>query len=273
MLRFLRRLTPGVRNPAPIIPVIRFDGVISGGDPLGRGLSLARVEMAMARAFDDRDAPCVAAVVNSPGGSPVQARMIHDRLRALSEEKSKPVFVFCEDLAASGGYMIACAGDEIFADLSSLVGSIGVVGAMFGFPEAMARLGVERRVYTAGKNKVRLDPFRPESEDDVAFVRRVQQAIHQDFIDLVRTRRRDRLDPAADVFEGDVWTGREALALGLIDGVGHIREVLREKYGDKVRMRRIPIAKPSIGRRLLGAGAGAAIEAIEHRAHWARYGL
>ncbi len=199
--------------------------------------------------------------------------MIHDRIRALAEEKAKPVFVFCEDLAASGGYMIACAGDEIFADMGSLVGSIGVVGALFGFQDAMAKLGVERRVYTAGKNKVRLDPFRPEAEDDVAFVRRIQDVIHRDFIDLVKARRRDRLDPAADLFEGDIWTGREALPLGLIDGLGHAREILREKYGDKIRFRRIPIAKPPLGRRLLGAGTRAAIEAVEERAHWARFGL
>jgi serine protease SohB len=203
----------------------------------------------------------------------VQSRLIHDRVRNLAEEKKLPVLTFCEDLAASGGYMLALAGDEIYADVSSIVGSIGVVGATFGAHEAIAKLGVERRVYTAGKNKVRLDPFRPETEDDRAFVKRIQTAIHAGFIDLVKARRDGKLDAQAELFEGDVWTGGEAERLGLIDGIGHARAVLRAKFGDDVQIKDVPAGKVTILKRLLGGGADALLDAVEERVAYARYGL
>ncbi len=264
---------PFISKPKPFVPHLRFEGVIGGGGRFSRGLSLAAVEPSLARAFKSGKAAAVAISINSPGGSPVQSRLIHDRIRALADEKKLPVLVFCEDLAASGGYMLALAGDEIYADVSSIVGSIGVVGASFGAHEAIAKLGVERRVYTAGKNKVRLDPFRPETEDDRAFVTRIQSAIHAGFIELVKARREGKLDAQTELFEGDVWTGQEAVGLGVIDGIGHARAVLRERFGDQVRIKDVPTAKTPLVKRLMGGGADAVVAALEERLAYARFGL
>lgn len=265
-------------SDAPVVPLLRLDGVIARGGRLGRsGISFAGVEDALERAFGMRAATAVALVINSPGGSPVQSRLIHDRIRALAEANEKRVLVFCEDVAASGGYMLACAGDEIFADESSMVGSIGVVGAGFGVHEALEKLGVERRVYTAGKHKLRLDPFRPEQDDDRQFVAELQGAIHESFIALVQSRRRDRLDEEAELFEGDIWTGLDAVRLGLVDAIGHAPSILREKFGPELRIKKIPVAKTSLSQRVLGGGAEtaaeAALTALEHRLTWNRFGL
>lgn len=265
------------RSDAVTIPILRLEGVIGRGGRLGRsGLSFAGVEDALERAFGVRSAPAVAVVINSPGGSPVQSRLIHDRIRVLAEEHGKRVLVFCEDVAASGGYMLACAGDEIFADESSMVGSIGVIGAGFGLTGALEKLGVERRVYTAGKNKLRLDPFQAEREDDREFVRELQGAIHESFIALVQSRRRDRLDEEAELFEGDIWTGLDAVRLGLIDAIGHAPTVLREKFGTDVKLKKIPVAKSSLAQKLLGGGADAmadaTLSAVEDRLMWSRFG-
>lgn len=261
------------RKTKPTIPLVRLEGVIGRAGRFSRGLSLAGVEAALDKAFGVKKAPAVAVTVNSPGGSPVQSRLIHDRIRSLAAEKSKRVLVFCEDVAASGGYMLACAGDEIFVDESSLVGSVGVIGAGFGAHNALARLGLERRVYTAGKNKLRLDPFQPEKEADRRFVERIQAAIHESFIGLVQARRGDRLDTQTDLFEGDVWTGLDAVRLGLVDAIGDVRSVVKDKYGEGARTKLISPAKPPFIQRIMGGGADAALTAVEDRLAWSQYGL
>jgi signal peptide peptidase SppA len=276
MLAFLRRFLPFLPKPPPVVPVVRLEGVIDrgSGGRVSRNISLATVEEALDRAFKTGGAPAVALVVNSPGGSPVQSRLIHDRVRALSAKHEKRVFVFCEDLAASGGYMIALSADEIWVDASTIVGSIGVIGAMFGAQEAIAKLGIERRVYTAGRNKLRLDPFQPEKPEDVAWVKVLQAALHAEFIALVKARRGVKLkEDEPGLFEGDVWLGRRALEVGLVDGVGHLREVLREQYGDTVRFRVLNAAKPPLLARLFGAGADGIVDALLERMAWARFGL
>lgn len=265
---------PFLSAPRPVVPVVRLEGVIGrSGGRAGRGLSLAGVEAGLERAFQSGKAEAVALVINSPGGSPVQSRLIHDRIRALAEEHAKRVLVFCEDVAASGGYMLACAGDEIFVDESSIVGSIGVIGAGFGAAEALDKLGLERRVYTAGKHKLRLDPFQPERASDREFVQRIQANIHESFIGLVQARRRDLLDDEAELFEGDVWTGVEAVRLGLVDALGHLPSVLRDKFGPDVKVKRIPVAKPSLSQRLVGGGFDSVVSALEERLMLSRLGL
>lgn len=275
------------RNPPPVVPVVRLEGVIGGGGRPGRGKGLSLAEMAgpIEKAFAMDDAPAVAVIINSPGGSPVQSALIAGRIRDLSQEKNKPVLAFVEDIAASGGYWLACAADEIFADNSSIVGSIGVIAATFGVSDLIGRWGIERRVYTAGERKMMLDPFQPEKEDDVARVRKLQQRIHQDFIGYVQSRRADKLiGTPDDLFNGDIWVGGEAVDLGLIDGIGHLRPVLRERFGDKVKMKvfgqqrgllqRLGLADSAVtGQAAIGKALDGAIDAVEERAQWQRYGL
>ncbi|HVL74333.1 MAG TPA: S49 family peptidase [Beijerinckiaceae bacterium] len=282
----LRALLPArFRTEHPLVPVVRLSGVIGAALPFRpAGLSIAACASALERAFALRGATAVAVVVNSPGGSPVQSHLIFRRIRELSEEKKVPVLVFVEDAAASGGYMLACAGDEIFADPSSIVGSIGVVSASFGFDRLIERFGIERRVHTAGERKAMLDPFRPERPEDVERLKAIQRDVHETFVGLVRSRRGARLKERDDLYSGAIWTGREALEIGLVDGLGDLRSVLRARFGEKVRLRLVPTAKPSLLARLLGrsdpfsTGAGlvdpdAAIAAVERRAAWARLGL
>jgi signal peptide peptidase SppA len=271
------------RTRQPLVSVVRLGGVIGAVLPLRPGLSITSVAPMLERAFAPPDLSAVALVVNSPGGSPAQSHLIFKRVRALAEEKKLPVLVFIEDAAASGGYMIACAGDEIFADPSSLVGSIGVVSASFGFDRLIERFGIERRVHTAGENKAMLDPFRPESPKDVERLKALQLRIHEMFVGLVRTRRGAKLKTEnGDLFSGAVWVGTEAMELGLVDGLGDIRSVLRERFGEKVQMRVIPPARPSLLGRWLSRqpfgpdailDAREAIAALEERAAWARLGL
>ncbi len=268
-------------NPrrTPRIPVLRLQGVISAGGRASGGLSDAALGPLIDRAFARKPA-AVALVVNSPGGSAVQSSLIGARIRRLAAEKGVPVHAFVEDVAASGGYWLACAADHIWLDRSSIVGSIGVIFAGFGFPGAMARLGVERRVVTAGKSKSLADPFQPEKPEDVARLRALQAPIHQAFIDHVKDRRGARLDTTADLFNADVWVGREAVDLGLADGVAHLVPKLQELYGRRLRL--MPLA-PRASRlsRLIGMGLGAgsgglaaaALDGAEDRALWARYGL
>lgn len=279
----LRKRLPGKWGDVPTtVPVVRLQGAIGMSSPLRPGLSLATVAPLLDKAFSF-DAPAVALIVNSPGGSPVQSRLIHDRIRQLAGEKKKDVLVFVEDVAASGGYMLAIAGDEIIADENSIVGSIGVVSSGFGFSEAISKLGIERRVYTAGENKAILDPFRPEREEDIVHLKALQQEVHESFIALVRRRRGDVLTDAPDLFSGLFWTGATSRDLGLIDRIGDIRSTLRERFGDKVRMRLVGGQRSLFSRRQgvgveIGAGltrgwADEAIGALEQRALWARYGL
>jgi signal peptide peptidase SppA len=237
-----------------LVPVVRLSGVIGAVMPLRPGLSLSVVAPVLERAFSTRGAKAIAVIINSPGGSAVQSHLIFRRILAHAEETKLPVLVFVEDAAASGGYMIACAGDEIFADPSSLVGSIGVVSAGFGFDRLMERFGIERRLHTAGENKAMLDPFRPERPEDVERLKAIQADVHGTFKHLVETRRRARLrGEPGELFSGRVWTGREALALGLIDGLGDIRSVMRQRYGDKVRLRVVAPARSSLLARWLGS--------------------
>src|SRR6202795_4227435 len=242
----LRELLPArLRRKNAVVPVVRLSGVIGAVTPLRPGMSLSGVAKTLERAFATRNAKAVALVINSPGGSPVQSRQIYLRIRQLAAEKKLPVLVFVEDVAASGGYMLACAGDEIFCDPSSIMGSIGVVGGTFGFQELIMKIGVERRLYTAGEHKAMLDPFLPENPDDVARVKALQREIHGIFIALVKQSRGTRLKGADDVlFTGEYWAGETSVSLGLADGIGDLRSTVRARYGDKVLT---PVIAPSTG--------------------------
>ncbi|MFC1456880.1 S49 family peptidase [Microvirga arabica] len=268
---------------SPVVPVVRLSGPIGAVMPLRSGLAMSSVAPLLERAFSVPGAKAVALVINSPGGSAAQSHLIFRRIRSLSEEKKLPVIAFVEDAAASGGYMIACAADEIYADPASIVGSIGVVSASFGFHELIERLGIERRVHTAGKSKAMLDPFRPENPDDVIRLKGLQVKIHDVFVDLVRSRRGEKLnDSYDDLFSGAFWVGAEAVDLGLVDGLGDIRSVMRQRFGDKVRFRMVePARRPLLGR-LLGRrpigdisliDPGEIVGTLEERAAWARLGL
>ncbi|MBC7283187.1 S49 family peptidase [Hoeflea sp.] len=273
------------RKDVTTIPVVRLHGAImAGGNQFRQNLNIATVAPLLARAFADKQAPAVAIMVNSPGGSPVQSRLIYKRIRDLAVEKNKKVLIFVEDVAASGGYMIACAGDEIFADPSSVVGSIGVISAGFGFTGLIDKIGVERRVYTAGQNKSLLDPFQPEKAEDVARLKELQLEIHKVFIDLVKQSRGARLKDDPDLFTGQFWTGMRGKDLGLVDDLGDLRSVLQARYGDKVKMRLITAQRGLFGRRVPGVNAGllggalagigeAGLNALDERGLWARYGL
>jgi signal peptide peptidase SppA len=269
--------------PNPVVPVVRLSGPIGAVMPLRTGLAMSSVAPLLERAFSVPGARAVALVINSPGGSAAQSHLIFKRVRALAEEKKLPVIAFVEDAAASGGYMIACAADEIYADPASIVGSIGVVSASFGFHELIERIGIERRVHTAGKSKAMLDPFRPENPEDVVRLKGLQRQIHDVFVGLVRDRRGEKLnDSYDDLFSGAFWVGAEAVDLGLVDGLGDIRSVMRQRFGDKVRFRMIePARRPLLGR-LLGRRAvgdislidpGEVAGVLEERAAWARLGL
>jgi signal peptide peptidase SppA len=289
MISRLRELLPErFRGDRSVVPVVRLSGVIGAVTPLRQGMTLLGVSRLLQRAFDTRGAKAVALLINSPGGSPVQSHQIYLRVRQLANEKKLPVLVFVEDVAASGGYMIACAGDEIICDPSSIVGSIGVVGGSFGFSGLIEKLGIERRLYTSGKNKAMLDPFLPENPDDVARLKSLQSEIHAMFIDLVKRSRGAKLKGDEDeLFSGAYWTGQASITLGLSDAIGDLRSVLRARFGEKVRM---PLIAPSAGwlsgmlGRRQGADARASfgasgisaedlISALETRAVWSRYGF
>ena len=276
-----------LRRGRIVVPVVRLSGVIGAVTPLRPGMSLAGVARTLERAFSVKNAKAVALVINSPGGSPVQSRQIYLRIRQLAEEKKIPVLAFVEDVAASGGYMIACAADEIFCDPSSILGSIGVVGGSFGFQELIKKLGVERRLYTAGAHKAMLDPFLPENPDDVARLKALQREIHDIFIALVKQSRGARLKGADEMlFTGEYWAGETSISLGLADAIGDLRSTLRARYGDKVQT---PLIAPAsgmlsglLGRRSPGALAAfentaslpeEAISALESRAIWAKFGF
>src|SRR5438309_4060664 len=286
----VKQLIPAkFRRDAAVVPVVRLSGVIGAVTPLRPGLTLAGIAKTLERAFATKHAKAVALVINSPGGSPVQSRQIYLRIRQLAAEKKLPVLVFVEDVAASGGYMIACAGDEIFCDPCSILGSIVVVGGSFGFQELIKKVGVERRLYTAGEHKAMLDPFLPENRDDVARLKTIQREIHAIFIALVKESRGSRLKGADEVlFTGEYWAGETSVSLGLADAIGDLRSTLRARYGDKVET---PLVAPArgmlsglFGRRSAGAGTvegfdsvvglpDELISALETRAIWAKFGF
>jgi signal peptide peptidase SppA len=287
--RLMELIPARLRRGTAVVPVVRLSGLIGAVTPLRPGMSLAGTARTLERAFATKNAKAVALVINSPGGSPVQSRQIYLRIRQLAAEKKLPVLVFVEDVAASGGYMIACAGDEIFCDPSSILGSIGVVGGSFGFQELIKKIGVERRLYTAGEHKAMLDPFLAENPDDVARVKALQREIHAIFIALVKGSRGNRLKGADDVlFSGEYWAGETSVSMGLADAIGDLRSTLRARYGDKVLT---PVIAPStgllsglLGRKSAGAGTLGQLEgiaglpdelisALESRAIWAKFGF
>ena len=284
--RVLSKLDPLIparfRTDIPVVPVVRLSGVIGISTPLKPGLTVSSVARSLDRAFSTSNARAVALAINSPGGSAAQSHLIHRRIRQLANEKQIPVIAFIEDVGASGGYMIACAADEIVCDGSSIVGSIGVVGGSFGFHQLLEKIGVERRLYTSGEHKAMLDPFLPENAEDVKRLKAIQSEIHQSFIGLVKERRAGKLTGSENVlFSGEYWTGNKAREYGLVDSIGDLRAVLRERFGDKVRTPLIS-EKGLFGRRVPGVIGGLRgeadlaedlVSALEARAIWARYGL
>ena len=275
---------PGFRNPKPVVAVLRLQGVIgTAGGPARRGLNAASLVRSIERAFSQSNLKAVALQINSPGGSPVQSSLIFKRIRAMAAEKEVPVVAFAEDVAASGGYMLACAADEIYADESSVIGSIGVISAGFGFVDLMEKAGVERRVHSAGKSKSMLDPFQKEKPQDVKRLRRLQGDIYKMFTDLVKSRRGDKLQGGdQQLFTGEFWTGKRALEFGLIDGIGELTSVMQERYGEKVIFRPIAERKAWLTERLgvrtepqlnVNGWAGDLVASLEERALWTRYGL
>ncbi|ANN21359.1 peptidase S49 [Amycolatopsis orientalis] len=259
-----------------VVAVVKLHGVITPTpSPLARGaINLAAVESALTRAFAHERLKAVALQINSPGGAPTQSGLVAERIRQLADEKNVPVLAFAEDVAASGGYWLACAADEIYAHRTSMVGSIGVISGGFGFTGLLERFGIERRLHTAGANKSRLDPFSPEKPEDVEWLKKMHGQLHELFVDWVTERRGDRLSSSEDLFTGDVWLGARAVELGLIDGVGSLRQVITERYPDA----EISVAEPKkalLARLGIGAPAAASalLDAVQHKAAWSRFGL
>lgn len=286
MIQWFARLVPRrFRSDIPVVPVVRISGVIGVVAPLRPGVLLSTVARTLERAFEMPRARAVALIINSPGGSPSQSHLIFRRIRQLADEKHIPVLAFVEDVGASGGYMLACAADEIICDQYSIVGSIGVVGGTFGFTGLMDKLGIERRLYTSGDRKVMLDPFLPEKPDDVKRIKAIQKDIHEHFIGLVKTRRGGKLNGSDKaLFSGEFWTAEKAIELGLADRMGDLRSILRERFGEKVYTPLISAERSLLGRRLPGVNfadaiahrpglADELISALEVRAIWSRYGL
>jgi signal peptide peptidase SppA len=272
----------------PVVPVLRFTGPIGMVTPLRPGLALGSVAGAIEKAFAASRLPTIAVVINSPGGSPVQSHLIFNRIRQLAAEKQKRVYVFCEDVAASGGYFLALAGDEIYADPSSIVGSIGVISASFGLDKFIDRFSIERRVYTSGRDKGALDPFQPERPDDVARLKELQRNVHDVFISVVKERRAGKLKgPEDDMFSGSFWSAAKALEYGLIDGIADMRSKMHALHGPKVRLRaiamapsgllsrlrRFPSIEPAAGFTLPIPLADDLLSTVEARALWSRFGL
>jgi len=259
-----------------VVAVVKLHGVITPSpSPLARGsINLSAVESALTRAFGHDRLKAVALLINSPGGAPTQSGLVAERIRQLADKKNVPVLAFCEDVAASGGYWLACAADEIYAHRTSMVGSIGVISGGFGFTGLLERFGIERRLHTAGANKSRLDPFSPEKPEDVEWLKKMHSQLHELFVEWVKERRGDRLVTDEDLFTGDVWLGNKALELGLVDGLGSLREVISERYPDA----KISVAdpkKPLLARLGLGAPAAASalLDAVTQKAAWSRFGL
>ena len=284
MMMALKKLWEGFQSKrAPVVSVLRLEGMIGGGGRCQRGLSLDAISRDIDAAFASNRVRAVALVINSPGGAPVQAELIRRRLVDLSTEKDIPLVAFCEDVAASGGYWLACAAPKIYAQEASIIGSIGVISAGFGAPALLAKIGLERRVYSAGDQKSMLDPFQTEKPEDVTHLKALQAEIHEGFKKLVRDSRADRLTaPEDELFNGAFWTGSQARDLGLIDDIGELRQVMRQTYGDNVKFRsrrrrrglmgRFGMASDAAAGTLIGDCIEAGLEALEARALWARFG-
>lgn len=264
----MKRFIPFMKSD-PFVAVIRLQGAISNG---GRGLDNPGLTPVIEKAFNKGKPAAVALEINCPGGSPVQSSLIAARIRRLAGEKKVPVFAFVEDVAASGGYWLACAADEIFVDECSITGSIGVISAGFGAPEALAKYGVERRVHTAGKSKSQLDPFKKENPADVKKLKGWLGNIHETFIAHVKARRGARLSDNPDLFTGEIFVGAQGVEAGLVDGIGHLAPMMKERFGDKIKFRRYGQKKPLLAR--FGAQiVGDTVAGLEERAAFARFGL
>lgn len=264
----MKRFIPFLKSD-PVVAVIRLQGAISNSS---RGLDDVSLGPVIDRAFAKGKPAAVALEINSPGGSPAQSSLIAARIRRLSAEKKIPVFAFVEDVAASGGYWLATAADEIFIDRSSIVGSIGVISAGFGLSEAIGRYGVDRRVYTAGTSKSMLDPFKPENPEDVERLKGWLADLHDFFIDHVKSRRGTRLKDNPELFSGQVWVGQKAVDQGLADGIGHLVPICKARFGDKVKFRRYG-QRRSLLQRFGASMFSDALGAVEDRAAFARFGL
>jgi signal peptide peptidase SppA len=260
----------------PLVVVIRLDGVIGAVSRFGSGgLDDSNTQKLLDKAFEFEKAKAIAIKINSPGGSPTQSSLIASRILKLSEEKKIPVLCFCEDVAASGGYLIACAGDEIYANSSSIIGSIGVIYSSFGFTELIKKIGVERRVHTAGKNKSTLDPFLEEKNEDIERLKNIQLDLHKDFIDVVEKSRGSKLKKSdIELFSGEFWSGSKSKTLGLIDGIGNAHEILKEKYGDDVIIKKFEKTKGWLSQKLSSSNqVDQFANILEERSIWQRYGF
>ena len=260
-----------------IIPHVKLSGVIGNVGKFRQGIDFTGQEEILKKAFSIKKAPAVAISINSPGGSPVQSHLIHDFIRQQAKKNDKKVIIFAEDVAASGGYLIACAGDEIYANRSSIVGSIGVIYSSFGFKKLIEKIGVQRRVYTAGKNKSTLDPFMEEKQEDIDRLKNIQLDLHKDFIDVVEKSRSGKLNKEAgiELFSGEFWSGRKAKELGLIDGIGNANEILKEKFGENITIKKFEKAKGWLAKKLSSSEnhADQVINILEERSIWQRYGF
>ena len=263
------------------IPILRLSGVIGQAGMLRSGLTLNSINKLIDKLFSNKKSPAVAIIINSPGGSPTQSSLIAERILVKSKEKNKKVIAFVEDVAASGGYWLACAADEIYVDQNSIVGSIGVISPGFGFVQLIKKLGIERRVYTSGKSKSFLDPFKVEKNEDIKRLKNIQEQIHENFIHYVKTRRKNKLKKSKinEIFSGLFWVGQKAIDLGLADGIGHINEILKKKFGKKVKLKIIDQKKSFIQRKLSSKlpssliNTEELIDKLEEKALWSRYGL
>ena len=259
-----------------IVPLIRLSGVIGNVGKFKQGIDLTGQEELIKKAFAVKKSPAVAISINSPGGSPVQSHLVHDFIRQQAKKNKKKVIIFAEDVAASGGYLISCAGDEIYANQSSIIGSIGVIYSSFGFTELIKKIGIQRRVYTAGKNKSTLDPFLEEKKEDIERLKNIQLDLHKNFIEVVENSRSTKLkkDNGIELFSGEFWSGKKALELGLIDGIGNSNEVLREKYGDDIIIKNFEKSKGWLARKLSSESqVEMLINSIEEKSIWQKYGF
>ena len=258
------------------IPTLRLTGVIGQAGIARSGLTIAGIEKLVDKLFSDKKAPAVALIINSPGGSPTQSSLIAEKIINLAKEKNKKVFAFVEDVAASGGYWLACAADEIYLDLNSIVGSIGVISPGFGFVDLIKKIGVERRVYTSGKSKSFLDPFKEEKKEDIDRLKSIQEQIHENFIEYVKSRRGSKLLSSAEdeIFSGLFWVGKKGVDLGLADGIGSINQIIRKKYGNKAKIKIIDQKKSFLQKRLSSSiNNNDIFNRLEEMIMWSRYGL
>ena len=261
-----------------IIPHIRLSGVIGSAGRFKQGIDFSGQQEIIKKAFSFKKSENIAISINSPGGSPVQSHLIHDYIRQLAKKNEKKVIVFAEDVAASGGYLIACAGDEIYANSSSIVGSIGVISASFGFQDAIKKIGIQRRVYTAGKNKSTLDPFKEEKREDIERIKKLQLELHSDFIEVVKKSRGSKLKDTEknNTFTGEFWSGTTSMKLGLIDGIGNAEQILREKFGEDIVIKKLEKQKSFIAKKLSSSidnQIDNIASVIEERALWQKFGL